>query len=136
MDEGCRVRPHSGETCLRCEYQETTDWGGIVWQDPANDWGDRIGGWNLTGAKKLTFWARGAQGGEVVNFRFGLLGKEKKHSDSANGALDNVQLTREWTQYTIDLEGKNLSRIKTPFAWTTAGRAEPTMFYLDDIRYE
>jgi hypothetical protein len=49
-------------------------WGGVVWQHPANDWGDANGGFNLTGAKKLTFWARGEKGGEKVSFEFGLLG--------------------------------------------------------------
>jgi hypothetical protein len=136
MDDGCMIRPHGGTTCLRVEYQATTDWGGVVWQDPANDWGDQVGGWNLTGAKQLTFWARGDKGGEVVSFKFGLLGKDKPHNDSANGGLDNVTLTKEWKQYSIDLTDKNMSRIKTAFAWTTAGTTDPSMFYLDDIRFE
>ena len=136
MDDGCTVQPHSGATCLRVEYQATTDWGGVVWQDPANDWGDKVGGWNLTGAKQLTFWARGDKGGEVVSFKYGLLGKDKPHNDSASGGLDSVVLTKDWKQYSIDLTDKNLAHIKTGFAWTAAGVATPTMFYLDGIRYE
>ena len=72
----------------------------------------------------------------MVSFKFGLLGKDKPHNDSANGGLDNVTLTKEWKQYSIDLTDKNMSRIKTAFAWTTAGTTDPSMFYLDDIRFE
>src|SRR5947199_339925 len=78
-------------------------WAGIVWQHPAGDWGDRAGGWDLRGAKKLTFWARGEGGGEVVNFELGLLGKGKKYQDSASAKLAGVKLTREWKQYEITL---------------------------------
>jgi hypothetical protein len=36
----------------------------------------------------------------------------------------------------IDLEGKDLTRIKTGFVWTLAGQGAPVVFYLDDIRFE
>jgi hypothetical protein len=136
MDEGCRIRPHSGATCLRFEYHDPADWGGVVWQDPAEDWGDKAGGWNLTGAKRLTFWARGNQGGEEVSFKFGILDKVKPHHDSASGSLDEVKLTPEWKQYTIDLAGKNLADIKSGFCWSTKGQGNPLTFFLDDIQYE
>jgi hypothetical protein len=136
MDPGSTENPHSGQTCLKVEYTARDNWGGVVWQSPANDWGDAPGGWNLTGAKKLTFWARGARGGEVVNFSFGLLGKDKKFPDSASNQLEKVRLTDEWSQYTIYLKGQDLSRIKTGFSWSLAANGAPVTFYLDDIRYE
>jgi hypothetical protein len=136
LDEKCAVQPHSGKTCIRIDYTATAEWGGVVWQSPPNDWGDKPGGWNLTGAKRLTFWARGERGGEVVSFQLGLLGADKKFHDSASGSLPNVKLTNEWKQYEISLAGKDLSRIKTGFAWTVAGQSAPVTFYLDDIRYE
>jgi len=108
MDPGCTNNPHSGKTCLRFEYTEADDWAGIVWQDPANDWGDLPGGWNLTGAKKLKFWARGEKGGETVTFKFGLLMADQKYPDSASGEVNEVKLNKEWTEYTIDLAGKDL----------------------------
>jgi hypothetical protein len=55
-----------------------TESGGVVWQSPAGDWGEKPGGWNLTGAKRLVFKARGAKGGETLGFQFGLLGKDKR----------------------------------------------------------
>jgi hypothetical protein len=136
MDLGCTNNPHGGKTCFRFEYNESADWAGIVWQDPANDWGEQPGGWNLTGAKKLTLWARGEKGGEIVSFKFGILGADKKHPDSAGGELEEITLAKDWTQYTIDLAGKDLTCIKTGFAWTLRGQGQPVTFYLDDIRFE
>ena len=60
MDPNCREKPHSGKTCLRVRYTAGGEWGVVVWQSPANDWGDRPGGWDLTGAKKLTSFFSGA----------------------------------------------------------------------------
>ena len=136
MDEGCTANPHGGKTCLRFEYTNSDDWAGVVWQDPVNDWGDVPGGWNLTGAKKLTFWARGENGGETVTFKFGILASDKKYPDSAGDELDDTKLTTDWKQYSIDLAGKDLTRIKTGFAWTLRGQDRPVIFYLDDLRFE
>jgi hypothetical protein len=136
MEEASHVRPHSGATCIRAEYQAAAEWGGVVWQDPVNDWGDEPGGWNLSGAKRLVFWARGEKGGETVGFKFGLLGRDKKYPDTAFGSLDGVKLTADWKEYSIDLADKDLTCVKTGFAWTAAGQGAPVVFYLDDIRYE
>ena len=136
MDEGCTTNPHGGKTCLRFEYTGPDDWAGVVWQDPANDWGDLTGGWNLTGARKLVFWARGEHGGETVTFKYGILGAEKKYPDSAWDELDDAKLTTDWKEYSLDLSGKDLTRIKTGFAWTFNGQGHPVIFYLDDIRFE
>lgn len=136
LDDGCTTNPHGGKTCLKFEYTATDNWTGVVWQDPANDWGDQAGGYNLTGAKKLKFWARGEKGDEVVSFKFGILGSDKHFSDSANGEVADVKLTKEWKEYSIDLAGKDLTRIKTGFCWSLAGQPAPVVFYLDDIRFE
>jgi hypothetical protein len=32
--------------------------------------------------------------------------------------------------------GYDLSRVKTPFVWSLAGRGRPVTFYLDDVRFE
>lgn len=136
MDEASPVMPHSGKTCLRVNYTAGDNWGGVVWQSPAEDWGDKPGGWNVSGAKRLTFWARGDKGGEKVGFLFGLIGIDKKYHDSSTGKLEGVVLTRDWKQYAIDLADKDLSQIKTGFAWTLASTGKPITFYLDDVKYE
>jgi hypothetical protein len=121
---------------MRCSYETGGDWGGVVWQHPTNDWGERPGGWNLTGAKTLTFWARGEKGGEVVSFEYGLLGADKPFGDTGRDKLEKIQLSKDWTRNEMDLKGTNLSRIKTGFAWVVAGSGAPVTFYLDDIRFE
>ena len=136
VNPACAEKPRAGASCLKCEFASDKGWGGVVWQNPANDWGDEGGGYDLTGAKKLTFWARGDAGGEVVNFQFGLIPKDKKFSDTGKGALEKVALTAEWKQYEIAVAGQDLTRIKTGFAWTTASAGKPVVFYLDDIRWE
>ena len=137
LDEGCRTQPHSGATCLRLEYQAAAEWGGVVWQDPENDWGKAPGGWNLTGAKRLVFWARGDKGGELVScFKFGVLGTGNKFHDTASGSLNTVRLTTDWKRYSIDVSDKNLSCIKTGFAWIVVGQGKPVVFYVDDIIFE
>ena len=135
MDETCTDEPHTGKTCVKVEYDKADGWAGVVWQDPENDWGDKAGGYDLRGAKKLVLWARGKDGGEKVKFGFGVLGAEKKHHDSAKGEVE-VVLAREWKEHSIDLGGKDLSKIKTGFMWTVGGQGKAVTFYLDDVRYE
>jgi len=136
MDNASTDMPYAGKTCLKVTYAAADNWGGVVWQNPANDWGDHPNGWDLTGARALKFWARGAAGGEVVTFAFGLLGHDKTYPDTATGKLDRVTLTKSWKSYALDLKGLDLSRIKTGFCWTLAATGQPMTFYLDDIRYE
>jgi hypothetical protein len=131
----CAVNPHSGKTCIKLDYRQGGDWGGILWQSPESDWGDKPGGYNLTGARKLSFWARGEDGGEQVDFSYGGIGKDKPFHDTSDGRV-SVNLTKEWKQYSIDLAGKDLSCIKTGFGWTLRGAGKPVTFYLDDIQYE
>ncbi len=128
--------PHSGKTCLQAEYQTGADWGGVLWQSPANDWdGQKPGGADLTGATHLEFWVRGAKGGETVNFVLGVLDGNQLYRDTAKGELKGVKLTNQWKKMTIPLKGHDLSRIKTGFGWSLAGQGNPVTFYLDDIRY-
>ena len=135
VDEKCAVNPHEGDTCVKAEYTAPDQWGGVVWQNPPNDWGDAPGGYNLSGASNLTFWARGEAGGEKVKFVLGVIKKEKRYFDTANAELE-VELSTEWRQYSIDLTGKDLRRIKTGFGWSVAGQGKSITFYFDDVKYE
>ena len=129
-------KPHSGKTCIKAEYKSGASWGGVLWQSPAEDWdGTKPGGANLTGATQLEFWVRGANGGETVNFVFGVLDGNQPYRDTAKGELKDVKLTKEWNKMTIPLRGLDLRQIKTGFGWSLAGQGKPVTFYLDDIRY-
>jgi hypothetical protein len=136
VEEGCTDAPYAGRTCLKVTYTPSDNWAGVVWQNPPQDWGDRAGGFDLQAAKKLTFWARGAAGGEVVTFEFGLFGGDKKFKDTGRGKLDKQALSIEWTKYEIDVAGQDLSRIKSGFAFVLAGQGKPVTFYLDDVQFE
>lgn len=133
--------PQSGSTSIRIGYSNKASqgarWAGIYWQNPANNWGNRPGGYDLTGSTKLTFWARGEKGGErIEEFKVG--GMTGEFSDSDLAGIGPVVLTQEWKQYTIDLEGKDLSAITGGFAWAANIDNNPDgiVFYLDSIRYE
>jgi len=136
LEVDCADDPHVGKTCMQCGFAKPDGWGGIVWLNPDNDWGDLPGGFNLTGARRLSFWARGSEGGEKITFGFGVIDRDKPYYDSAKGETGVIALTKEWKQYTINLDLKELHRIKTGFMWSVAGQGRPIKFYLDDIRFE
>jgi hypothetical protein len=136
MDAGHADHPRAGDTCLKVVYNSGAEWGGVVWQSPVNDWGDVEGGYDLSGARVLEFWARGEAGGEVVNFGFGLIGADKPFPDTARGSLEELRLTDAWRLYTIEIpEDADLRRIKTGFFWSLAGQGGAVTFYLDDIAF-
>ncbi len=133
--------PYSGTTCIKVVYSNVASqgarWGGVYWQNPANNWGDRQGGYDLTGATKVTFWAKGEKGSErIEEFKIG--GVTGIYSDSDIAGIGPVELTNEWQKYEIDLRGKDLTYISGGFCWGTNLDVNPegVTFYLDDIRYE
>ncbi|MBU1061741.1 MAG: hypothetical protein KJ952_03345 [Candidatus Omnitrophica bacterium] len=141
IDVSSFENPHSGTTCIKIVYtnmaSQGTRWGGVYWQNPANNWGDRQGGFDLTGAKKLAFWARGENGGErIEEFKIG--GLTGVYADSDVAGIGPLLLDKEWRQYEIDLRGKDLSYISGGFCWATNLDVNPdgVTFYLDDIKYE
>ncbi|MBN8526810.1 MAG: hypothetical protein J0M02_15870 [Planctomycetes bacterium] len=135
MQAASSENPKVGKSCMKVTFDKGNGWGGVVWQSPANDWGNAPGGFNLTGAKKLSFWARGAAGGEKVKFGFGIIGNDKPFGDTAKVERE-VVMTSEWQQIDIDVAGRDLSRIKTGFMWVVGGQGKPVTFYLDDVRWE
>jgi len=133
---------HGGRTCIKVVYdvecsRKDQKWAGVYWLNPANNWGSRKGGYNLTEAKKLTFWAKGEKGGEQIQ-EFTIGGISGDYPDSDTAVIGPVILGAQWRQYTIDLRGKDLSYISGGFAWTTSEDVNPEdcTFYLDDIRFE
>jgi len=133
--------PHAGTTCIKVTYSNASSngarWAGVIWQSPANNWGDKKGGFDLTGAKALVIWARGAKGGErIEEFKIG--GVTGLYPDSDIAGIGPILLTQEWKKYEIDLSGKDLSYISGGFCWSTNLDVNPegATFYLDDIKYE
>ncbi|MBD3271913.1 MAG: hypothetical protein GF384_05195 [Elusimicrobia bacterium] len=134
-------QPRSGKTCIRIEYKtdmsQGAGWAGIYWQNPANNWGNRKGGFNLNGAQRLTFWARGETGGEFISeFKVGGITGEYPDSDAV--AINDIELTRNWKKYEIDLTDADLTYISGGFCWAASLANNPDGFviYLDDIVYD
>ncbi|MBU4186536.1 MAG: hypothetical protein KKC23_10125 [Proteobacteria bacterium] len=141
LEPSCFDNPHSGTTCIKITYTNAASqgarWAGIYWQNPANNWGDRQGGFDLTGATRVSFWVRGDKGGErIEEFKIG--GITGLYPDSDIAGIGPVLLTPEWRQYEIDLRGKDMSYISGGFCWSTNLDVNPdgVIFYLDDIKYE
>lgn len=141
---GCdRSDPHSGDMAVRATFTPTgvCGWAGAYWQSPENNWGDDSRGINLTWANKVTFWAKGEQGGERVEFLVGGIGqKDDPFPDSLRPAVSTgfITLKNHWQKYTINLRGQKLDRISGGFGWVTNRCANPqgATFYLDDIMFE
>lgn len=131
--------PGLGKTCLKISYlaRGPKEWAGIYWQNPANNWGNLKGGYDLRGATALTFWARGEKGGERIS-ELKIGGLSGKRPDSDVAWIGPIELTKEWTQYRIDLNGKDLRYICGGFCFTVLRTDNPRgcTFYLDEIRYE
>ena len=133
--------PHSGTTSIQFVYSakksQGQGWTGVYWQNPANNWGNKKGGFDLTGMTKLTFWARGAKGGEVIQ-RVMIGGIKGTYPDSVMVEMGPIELTDTWKQYTVNLVGKDLSYINGGFGWTMTADLNPdgAIFYIDDIKYE
>ena len=142
LDDASTHSPLSGPTCIKITYSATRSqgkgWAGIYWQYPDSNWGENPEGRNLSGATRLTFWARGNKGGEKAEFKAG--GITGKYPDSIQPLVsaDVIDLSIEWQHYTIDLTGKDLSHIIGGFCWVTNKNQNPygSTIFLDDIRYE
>lgn len=133
--------PYSGKSCIRIRYSvkqmQKKGWAGIFWQYPRSNWGNLKGGFNLTGAKRIYFYARGKKGNEVIQVKMGgLSGTESKDSTTSIISFP-IKLTKNWKRYSINLDGKNLSCIIGAFAvvFTKAFNPDGATIYLDDIFY-
>jgi len=119
-------------------------WGGVYWQSPANNWGTMPGKHIEAGATKVTFYAAGAKGGEVVTFLVGGIGMgADPYQDPPSVKLANQVLTTTMTAYSIDLTGFTYVSVIGGFGWTIeapavdAGAFDPTpiTFYVDGIQW-
>ena len=105
--------PHSGLTSIRISYRAKgpKGWAGIYWQYPENNWGDKGPGLDLSGATKVTFWARGKNGGEWVKFFVGGINRAPYHNSKFPHAdpfgpigTGYVRLSKDWQKFTIPLD--------------------------------
>ena len=68
--EKARAGDMNGQV-MKVHYQPgAVGWAGVYWLSPANNWGDKPPK-QMRGASKVTFWAAGQKGGEIVEFKAG-----------------------------------------------------------------
>lgn len=142
--------PHSAPTSIKITYTfKPNSWAGLYWQNQPNNWGDKPGN-NYSGSSfsKVTFWARGRTGKEVIEFKSGGIdnigrknsaGIEYKYRDSYVSTIGRVDLGKEWKQYQIPLTSLDLSSVIGAFCWVASpdhNEGKSVTFYLDDIVLE
>src|SRR5204863_4901945 len=98
------------DSCIQIIYsaerKQGAGWAGIYWQHPANNWGDKRGGFDLSKYTKLKFMARGEKGKETIDkFFIGGITGQTEEGDSDEASVSPVELTKDWKEYTIDLVG-------------------------------
>ena len=141
LDEQNTQSPYEGSTAIKLSYSASgsqgNDWAGIYWQNPPNNWGDKQGGFDLTGFNKLSFWAKGEKGGEVIDVvKVG--GIDGAYPDSVEVSAGPMQLTGDWKEYSINLIEEDLSYISGGFCivLTRLQNADGAVIYMDKITYE
>ena len=124
--------------CIKITYVPSGEkgWSGIMWQNPANNWGDFDGGYDLSLAGKMSFWVRGDKGGEVVEFKIG--GVASVYQDSLNLSSGAIILEKKWNQYFFPLKEYSRNSISGGFGIivTKEENFQGCTFYLDEVKYE
>lgn len=131
-----------GSTAVRVDVRfQHPWWCGIAISSQENYWGEEPSdfAYDLSRARKLVFHARGEEGGEMIRVKVAIAG-DKPHGDSSVRPADTrwLRLSREWRRYELPLDGYDLKRVITPFAFVTDrvhNEAEAIRFYLDEIYF-
>ena len=87
-------------------------------------------GFDLMGAKRLFFWAKGTTGRESVVVGLGHSVEDTFHKRKS------VPLTKFWKKYQLDFANSDLRRIGTGFFWELKSTGSVTEIYLDRITIE
>ena len=126
---------YAGEASLMISYNTRENWYGVGFVDPPNDWGDILGGFNLSGAKKFSFWAKADGDNVKAKIGFGLIDSDKPFPDTAK-KLKKILLTTEWKQYSIKTKKLDLSCIRSGLVLFSSSNGFPHKIYLDEVVFE
>ena len=134
--------PHGGSTAIKLTFSKLSEVPPrLYWRNGPANWGeDSNAGFDLTKAKRLSFWAKGAKGGEILSeVGVGGIGLQggKPYPDSGHAQVKNLVMTTTWQHYTIDLKGVDLGFVIGGF-YLEFSAANPTssVVLLDDIVFE
>lgn len=141
-----------GSTCFKVYWNgytgaDSSKWGGIVWQEPINEWDGGLGkGYDLRGAKRLRFKARTDE--ETLNqdkdidfniqVYYGYIDDSCGRGSYSKGSLTWVTLSSKWKEYTLYVTG-DMSHVANGFTITFDEYNTPGgkgNIYIDNIRFE
>jgi hypothetical protein len=135
VDTTCKTDPHSGAACLKISYTADNDWYGLGLVDPVNDWGDKQGGYAITGAETFSFWAKASKDGVTAKIGFGLIGKDKPFPDSVKKSIE-IKLKTTWKKYTINVKKLDLNCIRSGLVLFSSSSGWPQDIFIDDVFFE
>lgn len=125
----------SGESSIKINYNDDNNWYGLTLVDPANDWGNILGGYDISGAKKFSFWAKASRENVYATIGFGLIDDNKPFPDTAKKSI-KLKLKTYWKKYTINLRKLDLSCIRSGFTLFSSANNFPQDIFIDNIVFE
>jgi len=135
---------HSGSTSAKITYtpKGAQKWAGIYWlpvPTVRDDWGNLVFGIDLTGVKKLTWWAKSEVAAAIVEFYTGGV-TNAPCPDSLPKQKKIVTLTTNWQQFEIALASVSTDQLKHVvggFGWSASKLDNPNGFtiYIDDVKF-
>ncbi len=135
VDLNNKEEVYSGETSIKITYNDKNDWYGVGFVDPPNDWGDILGGYDITGAKKFSFWAKAKDMNIQTTIGFGLIDKDKPFPDTDKKSTD-VVITTEWKQFSIKTKKLDLSCIRSGFVLFSSADGFSHEIFIDNVVFE
>lgn len=134
--------PYSQPFCIKIKYTfGPKRWAGIYWQNKPDNWGDKPGNnYSKEGFTDVTFWAKGENGNEVVEFKAGdIYNETKKYHDSFGSTIGRLILSKNWEKYQITIKDLDLSSVIGAFCWVASkdyNNQNTIVFFIDDIYFE
>jgi hypothetical protein len=133
------VEAHSAPDAWKIDFEKSGGFAGVCWKNKAGNEGEAPGDdLSKAGYRRISFWAKGATGGEVAEFRAGGLGNVKtRYQETFDVTAGKIRLTPTWAQYAIYVKDADLSSVMTPFCalFHREDNPEHAIVYLDDIQY-
>ena len=144
INDACTENPYRGATCIKVTYPQgfgTQRWVGIYWQFPDSNWGKQpaydLSAYTGNGKEevRLTFFARGALGGERGEFKVADQ-CARRFVRSRNHGRCHTHQTMAAVHYPLDRPQPEERGRRLLLGDQPAQNPQGCGFYLDDIRFE
>ena len=119
----------------------SSTWAGFYWQYPDNNWGAMQPLTIATGAKDISFYAKGQAGGESITFEAGgILNTVSVATPYTDGFTISmtITLTNTWTRYTLPMTGLTYAGgVLGGFGWVASVSSQNTVsFFVHGLVWE